>query len=155
MNISKRVMVGAILLSMLSAMMISQAFSVVTDSGNPFDVIWEAISGLDSRVETLEAQSPPQGFTSAPAYDSGWTAISERVVLNHGLGTKSLFVYMVGRTDPSLADYVHQAFYGMCDYNGEAQGARWTLLDDNRIEVLRGPQDTYWHEFRVYIWILP
>jgi len=160
MNVSKPVFVSAILLSILSAVMISQVFSVVTDGGNPFDTIWEAISGLESRVETLEEQSPPPGFLSAPAYDSGWVAFNpgQGVTLEHNLGTRELFVYMVGLHIDH--DVVHQMAYGSDSYLDRDDnlykewGARWWLPSDNTIYVSRRQADLWWQEIRVYIWVI-
>lgn len=161
MNVSKPVFVSAILLTVLSTLMISQVFSVVADSGNPFEMIWEAISGLEGRVETLEEQSPPPGFLSAPAYDSGWVAFNPGqtvITLEHNLGTRELFVYMVGLHIDH--DVVHQFAYGSDSYldrNDDLYkdwGARWRLSDDNTINVIRGQQDLWWQEIRVYIWVI-
>lgn len=138
--------------------LVGTMFSVMaTDGGNPFSVIWEAISGLESRVEALEEQSQPQGFMSAPAYDSGWMALSPGgIICEHNLGTYDLFVYVVGRWEWSDA---HQLLYGGIAYYYEGdwynEGAWWHALSIDEILVNRGTEDVRWEEVRVYIWIIP
>jgi len=154
MNVSKSVLVGVILLSILSTVAISQVFSVVTDGGNPFDAIWQAISGLEARVETLEGQSPPQGFMTAPAYDSGWVAITADtyLTLTHNLGTKELFVYMVGK---DITGTIGTMFYGSDLDDGLWRGAYFRINAENTIDIRRLADDAVWVEVRVYIWIIP
>ena len=81
--------------------------SVATDGGNPFDRLWAALSGLESRVEALEEQSIPQGFVTAPAYDTGWTNFGGsggNLYVEHNLNTRDILVYIgyANQTSDSL-----------------------------------------------------
>ena len=156
MNVSKRVMVSVVLLCVFSTAAVSQVFSVMADGANPFNVLWEAISGLEARVETLE-QSQPQGFMSAPAYDSGWMALSPGgIICEHNLGTYELFVYVVGgwmNSDLHQMQYGGFAYYYEGDWHNE--GAWWYALSIDEILVNRGTEDSRWETIRVYIWVIP
>ena len=130
--------------------------SVASDGGNPFDALWNAFNGLESRIEALENQSPPLGFMGAPAYDSGWQAVSPGgVICEHNLGTDELFVYMVGRW---VNSDLHQMYNGgfAYYYDGEwyNDGASWWALSINQIQAHRAPDDMRWEEIRVYIWVI-
>ncbi len=135
--------------------MITQVSNVMaTDGvGNPFTMIWEAITGLESRVETLEdrvealedQQSLPQGFISAPAYDSGWVSIApaQYLTLSHNLNTVEVFVYLLGRNE---SGGIHQITH-------EMYGVQIWSLDDSDITLWRHGLDyIYWHQVRVMIW---
>ncbi len=130
--------------------------SMASNGGNPFDQIWEAFYGLESRIEVLENQSLPLGFMGPPAYDSGWMAVSPGgVICEHNLGTNELFVYMVGRW---VNSDLHQMLYGgfAYYYDGEwyNDGASWWAQSINQILVHRAPDDIRWEEIRVYIWVI-
>jgi len=174
MNVSKSVFVSAILLSILSTVMVLQVFSVVADGGNPFDMIWEAIQDLQTQIDEIELtpgpqgpqgeqgpagpQGPPGGF-GAPDYDSGW--VSFEIVsssLDHGLGTKNLFVYLVGRQFSLFEPAgwrTHQKKIGTDNDGGDLWGVYWSLIDENTIYVQRAVDEWRWEYFRVYIWIIP
>ena len=117
--------------------------------GNPFDALWDAFSGLESRIEALEEQPlPQQGFLTAPAFDSGWESVGEggEIVFAHDLGTTEVFVYLVGRDiDDTLG--IHQYEYAGMYW------AYWHKLDSNNISVTAYPGS--WDEVRVMIWRIP
>jgi len=172
MNVSKPVFVGAILVSFLSAMMISQVFNAIAfdGGGNPFDGVWEAIEDLQTQIDEIELtpgpqgpigpqglQGPPGGF-GAPDYDSGWVSFeSVSSSLDHGLGTKNLFVYLVGRQFSLLEPAgwrTHQKKIGTDDDGDDLWGVYWSLIDENTIYVQRAFDEWRWEYFRVYIWII-
>jgi len=178
MNVSKPMFVSAILLTVLSTLMISQVVSVVADSGNPFDLIWEAIEDLQAQIDEIELIPGPQGEQGpvgppgpqgeqgpqgppgfgAPNYDSGWMVFEPRIqLLDHGLGTMELIVYMVGKVEVATEPFyaVHQTHLGSEHDGDDTLGAGWVLVDENSILVSRGGEDTMWEDFRVYIWVIP
>lgn len=105
----------------VTSFLIGTIFSAMaTEGGNPFEKIWETITGLQSemetledRIETLEEQSLPQGFMNAPAYDSGWVVEyspgSIYKTFEHGLNTTDVLVYIV-RNDTNRG--INQVWYG-------------------------------------------
>lgn len=117
----------------------------------------QGISGPQGEQGPQGLQGVPGGF-GAPDYDSGWQAISpnEVLVLTHNLGTRELFVYMVGKT---IAGNVHQLYYGGdVHYNPGllVVGAYWRLPNINDIWLTRMSDDALvtWAEVRVYLWII-
>ena len=111
--------------------------SVATEGGNPFDQIWDAFNGLESRVETLEEQSIPQGFVTAPAYDTGWTNFGGsggNLYVEHNLNTRDILVYM--------------------GYANRSQSAGWTYRDLNTIQIHRDTINIH-YLLRVMIWRIP
>ena len=123
--------------------------SVATDGGNPFDALWNAFYGLESRVEALEDQSIPHGFITAPTYDSGWVTISENswTRLEHNLNTLELLVYVLGKDDDGL---IHQM--GLNERDSAVYQLRWRS-NSTTIELRRGTVTTgYWENIRVLIW---
>lgn len=103
--IRKRQIVALVSIAVVSFLV---GTSMATDGGNPFNSLWNAIFGLESRVETLEEQSLPQGFVTAPAYDSGWMNVAEgtSIDLEHGLGTTELFVYVLQKFPTGLINQI-------------------------------------------------
>jgi hypothetical protein len=106
-----------------------------------------------------------------PEYDSGWidappasNAMVDALVLKHNLGTKDLFVYVVGRNTYSVSpseediythqDYLHQnRFY---DPEWRVIGSCWRAYEEDSITIHRGQDDWNWDEMiRVLIWKLP
>jgi len=118
--------------------------------GNPWDKVWTAISGLESRIETLENQSLPQGFINAPAYDSGWMRLpfDSWINLTHNLNTTELSVYMIGRNSFG----VHQIKYGGDFWYTPTtifyDGAWWRNLSNTTILII----NRSWTDIRVMIW---
>lgn len=83
----------------VTCFLIGTMFNVMASDGggSPWDKVWTVISGLESRVETLEGQLPQQGFLTAPAYDSGWVDVIPAFhYFEHSLGTTEVFVYLQG-----------------------------------------------------------
>ena len=107
------------------------------------------VNTLEARVEELEGQMLPQGFVSAPAYDSGWISIDEAVetVFTHNLETREVFVYLIGK-DLDQGYEINQRWYGV-DGTG---GAFWYKLDSNNITIKRGSNSVTWDYVRVMIW---
>jgi hypothetical protein len=91
-----------------------------------------------------------------PDYDSGWISLGgEFNNIVHNLGTKHLFVYVVGRDS---AGNVHHIQYGgaICDIYGTKRGAWWSLGSDNTINVYKELGDnSMWDTCRVLIWRIP
>ena len=135
----------------ISSFVIGNMFNVMaSDSGgNPWDKVWTAISGLESRVETLEGQLPQQGFLTAPAYDSGWVSVKDKYyqlnAFEHGLGTTDVLVY---------------AYRNVSDEAGVSQNfgfwiSQWCNLTDNTIWVwftYPGGEQPLYDDVRVMIW---
>ncbi len=121
--------------SFLFGTMFSFTVAVTGDSGSPWDNVWTVISELESKVETLEDQSLPQGFVNAPAYDSGWVLSDGQIVtLNHNLGTVEVCVYFVG-SDTDSHDYLSHNGYGdHIAFQGEP-GGLWGSLNTTHINV--------------------
>lgn len=115
---------------------------------------------LQIRVTSLEENLMlPHGFVSAPAYDSGWVSLpngSPGVTLQHGLNTKEVFVYMIGK---SPEDVIHIYKYGWDWANTRMTGAYWFNLTDTEITVWRGRDDYLlrdnWDQTRIMIWKIP
>lgn len=133
----------------------------------------EKIAELEARIVVLEAgggtQGPPgpkgekgdTGSFGAPDYDSGWLVITDplgKEIFEHNLDTTDLFVYMIGKDTLSS---VHQWYYGgNLDYIFLSEehyydGAAWSTLNSNTVEVFKFPDDGDWYEVRVLIWQLP
>jgi len=150
--IKKRQIVAIVSIAVVS-FLVGTMFNVTvaTDGGNPFDSLWEVLCGLESRIEALEEQSLPQGFVTAPAYDSGWVTIEpdETLTLSHNLNTTEVFVYLIGKWGYNAK--IHQRAYGSVD----SWGAFWYDLDSKRIRVNRRTNDGTWDYIRVMIWRLP
>jgi hypothetical protein len=125
-------------------------------------LIWfyNKVNNLESRIETLESQAIPQGFVAAPAYDSGWVAISqsETLTLTHNLDTTELFVYVIGKdaiTDGFFipSGGINQIYYGTGTDSGNGyRGLCWLNLDDTTIQVFRAHSDLKFDEVRVMLW---
>ena len=100
---------------------------------------------------------PFVGTMSKPAYDSGWTNISQNqeVVFDHGLNTTSVFVYMIGRSNESASPYIHQIDYGGETNYGYRWGVNWYDLTNMSIRVQRQISDTNWDQVRIYMWKIP
>lgn len=151
--------------------------SMATDGGNPFDKMWEAISGLQSETSelrtdynnlmddftelknnltelTLQYEELKENVTlalsRAPDYDSGWMDVSEGeiITLTHDLGTTELFVYMLGQGGGLE---IHQHHYGGTCPAGN-RGLRWYHLTENTIQVERSGNDERWEQFHIMIW---
>lgn len=123
--------------------------SVATDGGNPFDRIWDAFFGLESRVEALEEQSIPEGFVSTPAYDSGWVDVDSGYNwLIHGLNTTEVFVYVQSRGEWFMGFAI--------SYNVRYGEWLWWVVTDNAIGVvIENPPDEYvYDEIRVRMWLI-
>jgi uncharacterized small protein (DUF1192 family) len=112
------------------------------------------INTLESRIATLE--SP--GYMKAPAYDSGWLAISpgQNIWLQHNLNKDpaKLFIYVLGNGGAM----VNQIFLGSdYFYTGTDVGRQglfvWGMSSMN-MAVSRCLQDGYWDQVRVQIWII-
>ena len=98
----------------------------------------------------------PAGSFPNPDYDSGWVTTTDAgATINHNLGTKELFVYMIGKT----GDKIHQLDFGtdMIITEGDLfeYGAYWETDGENTILIWRGVDDSFWVEVRVLIWKLP
>jgi hypothetical protein len=110
------------------------------------------IVDLGSRIATLE--SP--GFMKAPAYDSGWLDISQgqTMTLTHNLNTDpaKLFFYVLGKSN---SFQIHQMYYGgeNTASNGH-DGLLACFLTSTQIDLCRWPDDPYWEQVRVQIWII-
>lgn len=107
--------------------------SMASNGGNPFGRTWEVIYGLESRTEALEDQTLPQGFTSPPAYDTGWTHLDYFIYayLEHGLNTTAILVHVGIR-------------------NG-TQEITWYYPTPNTIRIDRVTPNLSW-KIRVMIW---
>lgn len=102
----------------------------------------------------------------APAWDSGWTTISQGTITGfaHGLGGVADF-YVVDMqfkdSDNTLDAGINQGSYGIDRmYNSassqwDIQGAAWHNLTSNGIYVERGQQDVGSDEVRIRIWQAP
>jgi hypothetical protein len=105
----------------------------------------------------------PMGILN-PNYDSGWITIPDTgsgadiLVLEHGLGTQNIFVYMLGK---DTWGFVHQGRYGgYRDLADRDTGAYWIATDGNTINVWRMQSDDpwgspRWQEVRLLVWELP
>lgn len=143
MNVSKPLFISVILLGSVSGLLISHVFNVMAAGGhyrgNPLHEIWEAVTelqtevdALEERVQTLEAQSLPEGFATAPAYDSGWVFMGDPYpdpqTLYHNLGTTDVLVYIIGRE--SMDEPPHNK------YNGGTQiEMYWDSLNTTHIRI--------------------
>jgi len=124
---------------------------------------------IQSQIGTTGLQGPPgpagpQGSTGIlnPDYDSGWTELSGRIVVEftHNLGTSDIFVYILAKWDRdwegSGGPMVHQFYYGGDRYGDpeQTQGFYWDTYTENpdTIEVSCYERAD---EIRVLIWKLP
>lgn len=124
--------------------------SLATDGKNPFDRLWDAFFSLESRVETLEEQPLPQGFVTAPAYDSGWINVTKgtSIDLEHGLGTTELFVYVLQKYPIGLINQIG------VNEPGE-HGVQWWSYS-TVLRLIRGVSTTDASDsIRVMIWKIP
>ncbi len=145
----------------------------VEDLSERMDLL-EKIYALEARVSVLEEcgeceqgpagppgpegpQGPPGGL-GEPDYDSGWRGLHAGypAKFSHSLGTRDLFVYIVGRSSSGTTLQVH--YGGDTYYSGATaiqRGAYWVASDDQYLQVYRLPDDLNWDEVRVLIWRLP
>ena len=164
--LKKRQVISLVSIAVIS-FLIGTTFNVVSmasDGGNPWNRVWEAISELQGNVDSLNAsdldlqdivemledQMLPQGFVSAPAYDSGWITIDKDQILTltHNLDTTEVLVYIIGKADVSFELFrIHQLRYG--DW---WNGVNWYRLTNTTITVRRGTPADYWDYIRVMIW---
>jgi len=147
-------MMSIAVVSFLFGTTFSFTATVTGDSGSPWDNVWTTISELQSQVETLtdqvetlEEQLQPQGFMTAPSYDSGWVSAfdpgSIYHTFEHGLNTTNVLVSVVSNDD-DLG--INQVWYW-----SEGGRMRWFNLTKNNILLeIHGsvPSD----EIRVMIW---
>jgi len=129
--------------------LIGTMFSVMaSDGGSPWDRVWASITGLESRVETLEEQSLPQGFITAPAYDSGWVHLNNGwSTFQHGLDTTEVFVYITGNESNAIPPYINQLW--MSD-----SSAWWRIESENELLLYlsSGCSQHDYNFVRVRIW---
>jgi hypothetical protein len=83
----------------------------------------------------------------SPDYDSDWRPTNRgyTTIIEHGLGTSDLFIYVVGNSQV-YPDAIHHRYYG--------QGLKWKATSTH-IWLEREASDTNWDKVRVYIWIIP
>jgi len=144
-------MVGIAIVSFV----IGSMFNVMANDGggSPWDKIWTNMSELQSRVETLENQSLPQGFINAPAYDSGWISISHgRTTLTHNLNTTNVLIYLIGNSSLSIRQFHQISVGGDNMVSGEYHGVCWLKLTETTIDINRFQEDTNWPKARIMIW---
>lgn len=116
-----------------------------------------SVAELEARVGAIEVANS-LGFTSPPAYDSGWIAIAkdQNREFNHTLGTTKVLVYVMGKKPPSD---IHQLGYGgiyLWNLGGDLYfGVYWFDLTDNSVWVHRNKDDGSWDSVRVMIWMIP
>ena len=131
----------------------------------------DALSDLEEQLSNIEASTaePVLGFNN-PDYDSGWHDMVQggTVEVNHSLGTRNLFVYLIGARTHLNEDLIHQNHFGAEAYglpeitpNGGVatdfidRGVFWHITDDNKLKVIRVWDDNDWHRCRVLLWKLP
>lgn len=130
----------------------------------------DAMSDLEEQLSNIEASiaDPIIGFNT-PDFDSGWIDIEQggTVEVNHNLGTRNLFVYLIGALTHENEDFIHQHHYGTEAYgldvitpNGGIdtdfidRGVWWHISDENKLKITRVWDDYDWHRFRVLLWRL-
>lgn len=93
----------------------------VTDLATTTTQITSRIDALNATLAQLEntvAELATSGFTSTPAYDSGWIDITnmagKNITLTHNLNDTALSIEIQGKT--TLADGTHQKHLGLTDY---------------------------------------
>jgi len=103
---------------------------------------------------------------SAPAYNSGWTAINQdqSIALTHNLGGDADDYVVDMQFKSSSADGVNQRYYGGMDFGAnppaghsadDRVGAYWRSLTATTITLYRRPEDTYAEQIRIRIWVRP
>ena len=117
----------------------------------------ELLLDLLERVEALENQSLPEGFITAPAYDSGWVEMDPGPLwLTHNLNTRELFIYVLGREDDDSK--IHQRYYGGAHWydsvyeQNDAFGLYWYPQTENTFYLYRFGDDFCWRQVRVMLW---
>ena len=151
---------------------LSNAFIAQLDSKDTeIASLRDAMSDLEEQLSQIEASTadPVIGFNT-PDFDSGWVDIEQggTVEVNHNLGTRNLFVYLIGARTHANEDLIHQNHFGAEAYglpeitpNGGVvtdfidRGVFWHITDENKIRVIRVWDDIDWHRFRVLLWQLP
>ena len=92
-----------------------------------------------------EVQVTPTGFTTLPAYDSGWINIAkaEELTLYHNLGTLDLCVYLTGKSE---GYGINQMGFGGTE---GTYGLGWKYLTENTINVKRAKNDWFYEQVLV------
>jgi len=112
------------------------------------------IDTLESRIAILE--NP--GIMKAPAYDSGWFAISpgQIIWLQHNLNTDpaKLFIYVLGNGGAMVNQICLGSDYFYTGENVGRQGLYVWGMNSVNMAVTRCLQDGYWEQVRVQIWII-
>lgn len=142
-------MVGIAILSFV----IGSMFNVMANDsgGNPWDKVWTSINELESKVETLEAQLPQQGFLTAPAYDSGWIDVWGNWgthTFEHGLNTTDVFVYI-------LRKHSHNGIQPFWAYEVAGGNEYWRPLTRQNITLFINMAGGLSDEIRIRMWIIP
>lgn len=127
-------------------------------SGSPWDRVWTAISGLETRVETLENQLPQQGYITAPAYDSGWILVpwggdggwsfwGNYIIVTHGLGTTNVIVDVQYKNNQGPVEGIQHVSGELDETNG------WFNLNSSHIWIFTGKVSPGFQNYiRVRIW---
>ncbi len=112
----------------------------------------------DTGNQGLQGNPGPTGIMS-PDYDSGWVSLSPNdfTFFVHNLGTKDIFVYLLGKNIDASGFVTHQEFFGGAEIASYYKGVRWSTVSENsnEVSVYRFWDDLWWDEARVLIWKLP
>lgn len=146
--------------------------------------VQDDIADLEARIKVLEQAGGQQGPEGPPGpageqgpkgdpgdtgpaglgkpdYDSGWFDLAKGQSTSFKIGEKyqlSAFVYVLGKSGDASAgvpEVIHQIFLGGEYVGDESAGLKWSLTDDDFIEIRRFPDDTVWEQVRVIVWKLP
>jgi len=128
----------------------------------------QGLTGSTGATGSTGSQGPQgaQGLPGilTPDFDSGWVTIPDTgsgadiLQIDHNLGTKDIFVYMIGKDQWG---FTHQGSYGgYLDSAGRDTGAHWAALTENMTQVWRNHDDQVWGsprwvDVRLLIWKLP
>jgi len=120
--------------------------------------LWKAISELQSKVETLENQSLPQGYVGLPAYDSGWILVpwggdgfillrGTYIIVTHGLGTTNVIVDVQYKNNQGPVEGIQHVSGELDETNG------WFNLNSSHIWIFTGKVSSGFQNYiRVRIW---
>jgi len=153
----------------LTTQLISKDTQIATLSSK-VTTLQDQLSRLEESVSVIE-DVPIIGFNT-PDFDSGWIEIIEDsagarfAFVRHDLGTKNLFVYLLGsevyESGGKIITQVHQLAIGRDIYDdaNHDRGVYWHTQDDYGLWVSRSSDDNFynrnfWEEVRVLIWVLP
>ncbi len=168
---NKKIVTIAIAIALIFTFSSSVSASSDSNLGKPFQAIWNAITGLQDKINNIQLIPGPQGlkgdqgiqgeqglsgelpigFLSSPAFDSGWVELSQGTVIDvpHNVGGdyNNYFIY---------ATYRRPAENGTLKSHQTAGDVIWWEdVTSNNIQIItNGDVSNNFDAARIRIWVI-